>query len=441
MQNDHRNLEDLIRDRAAHVGVIGLGYVGLPLVHAFVRAGFEVTGFDIDAAKTATLERGDSYIKTVGAAEVREMIATGRFRVTTEFRGLRKVHAVIICVPTPLTKAREPDLSYIVDTGAEIRKYLERGQLVVLESTTYPGTTEEVLRPLLEESGLTAGEDFFLAFSPEREDPGNKSYNTRTIPKLVGGVDAASGRLASMLYGAAVERVIEVSHAKIAEAAKVLENIYRAVNIALINELKVLFDRMGIDVWEVIDAAKTKPFGFQAFYPGPGLGGHCVPIDPFYLTWKAREYGLTTRFIELAGEINTAMPHYVVEKVAATLNRFKKTVNGSRGLIVGVAYKPNTDDVRESPALRIIQLLQDLGASLCYHDPYVPVLRRTRLYQGSVEGVALTPEVLAQSDFTLVVTDHDAIDWSFVVEHSNVVIDTRNATRAVTAGREKIVKA
>ena len=435
------NLEHLISDRQAQVGVIGLGYVGLPLVHAFHRAGFEVTGFDVDPAKIDSLSRGESYIKTIPHEMVAEMAESGRFQATSEFRNLRKMNAVIICVPTPLTKTREPDLSYVAKTGEEIRKYLERGQLIILESTTYPGTTEQVLQPILEESGLNAGEDFYLAFSPEREDPGNKNFNTKTIPKLVGGINEESGRLAASLYATSISEVVQCSHAKVAEAAKVVENIYRAVNIAMVNELKVLFDKMDIDVWEVIDAAKTKPFGYQAFYPGPGLGGHCIPIDPFYLTWKAREYGMTTRFIELAGEINTAMPEYVCQKVGEALNTIKKTVNGSRGLIVGVAYKPNTDDVRESPALKIIQMLEAQGASLCYHDPHIPVLPRTRQYQGAVEGVELTKDVLSQSDFTLIITDHDAVDWEAVVAHSNVVIDTRNATVKIAEGREKIVKA
>jgi UDP-N-acetyl-D-glucosamine dehydrogenase len=415
--------------------------VGLPLVHAFHKAGFSVTGFDIDPTKVEALNRGESYISSVGSVAVGELAASDRFHATEEFRELRQMHAAIICVPTPLTKTREPDLSYVEKTAREICKYIERGQLVILESTTYPGTTEEVVKPILEESGLNAGTDFYLAFSPEREDPGNKNFQTQTIPKLVGGIDAKSGKLAASLYATAIEEVIELSHAKIAEAAKILENIYRAVNIALVNELKVLFDRMDIDVWEVIDAAKTKPFGFHAFYPGPGLGGHCIPIDPFYLTWKAREYGMVTRFIELAGEINHAMPDFVVQKVSEALNREKKTINGSRGVVLGVAYKPDTDDVRESPALKIIGMLEGMGASLCYHDPHVPVLPRTRQYDGSIEGVELTSDVLSQSDFTLIITDHTAIDWSLVVEHSNLVIDTRNATKDIEDHREKIVKA
>jgi UDP-N-acetyl-D-glucosamine dehydrogenase len=434
-------LESMIRKRSARIGVIGLGYVGLPLVRAFFRAGFPVRGFDIDARKVEILSRGESYILSFQSSQVAEMATSGRFRATTDFAELRDVQVVIICVPTPLNASREPDLSCVENTARQIRQHLQRGQLVVLESTTYPGTTEEVVKPILEESGLAAGKDFFLAFSPEREDPGNPQFETTTIPKLVGGLDRDSGALAACLYSTAIREVIEVSHAKVAEAAKILENIYRAVNIALVNELKVLFDRMGIDVWEVIEAAKSKPFGFQAFYPGPGLGGHCIPIDPFYLTWKARQYEMSTRFIELAGEVNTSMPHYVVQKVVEGLNRLKKTVNGSRGLIVGLAYKKNTDDIRESPSFKVIDLLEDMGASLCYHDPHVKSIGNTRQYKGVLEGVPLEPAILAQSDFAVIVTDHDAVDYAKIVEHCPLVIDSRNATRKVTKGREKIVKA
>jgi len=435
------DLEKRIDERSARVGVIGLGYVGLPLLCAFHRAGFPVTGFDVDPGKVDSLNRGESYLKTVGPDVIAELSESERFEATGEFARLSRMDAVIICVPTPLTKAREPDLSHVVDTTREAGRHLTRGQLFVLESTTYPGTTGDVLKPILEEGGLAVGRDFFLAYSPEREDPGNKTFDTRTIPKLVGGSDEVSGRLAARLYAAAVESVVEVSDANVAEAAKILENIYRAVNIALVNELKVLFDRMGIDIWEVIDAARTKPFGFQAFYPGPGLGGHCIPIDPFYLTWKARQYDLSTRFIELAGEINSAMPEFVVHKVAGALNRARKTINGSRGLVVGLAYKPNTEDVRESPAFRIIRLLEEHGADLRYHDPHVPTLKPSRSYDGDIESVDLTEAELSSSDFTLIVTDHEVIDWDLVVAHSHLVIDTRNATRNVVVGREKIVKA
>ncbi|MBN1441322.1 MAG: nucleotide sugar dehydrogenase [Planctomycetes bacterium] len=434
-------LKQRIEGRQAEVGVIGLGYVGMPLVQAFHAAGFPVTGFDVDRAKVEALAAGRSYIDAVSTEQVREMVAGGRFRATDDFADLERMHAIIVCVPTPLTRTREPDLSYVQRTGEVIRDHLRAGQLVILESTTYPGTTDEVLIPILEGSGLCCGRDFYAAFSPEREDPGNRKFRTRTIPKLVGGVDAQSGELAASLYAQAIETVVRVSHARVAESAKILENMYRAVNIALVNELKMLLDRMGIDVWEVIDAAATKPFGFQPFYPGPGLGGHCIPIDPFYLTWKAREYDLSTRFIELAGEINTSMPNYVVQKVAEALNRRSRTLNGSRGLIVGVAYKKNTDDVRESPAFKIMDLLMERGSSLLFHDPHVVRLPQTRRYQMQVEGVDLHPEILAECDYSLIVTDHDGIDWERLVRGSQLVIDTRNATRDVREGREKIVKA
>ena len=430
-----------VEERTAKIGVIGLGYVGLPLLEAFARAGFEVYGFDVDAAKIERLQNGESYIERVPSAWIRDAIDGGRFHATSDFRRLRRMTAVIVCVPTPLTRTREPDLSFVRDTTREISRYLERGQLVVLESTTYPGTTEEVLQPILEESGLDAGEDFFLAYSPEREDPGNRQYRTTSIPKLIGGIDSDSGDVAAALYGAAVDTVVPVSHAKVGEAAKILENIYRAVNIALVNELKVVFERMGIDVWEVIEAASTKPFGFQPFFPGPGLGGHCIPIDPFYLTWKARDFGLTTRFIELAGEINTQMPLHVVEKTMEALNVRRKSLHGSRGLVIGVAYKPNTDDVRESPAIRIMELLEGKGAELRFYDPFVPKLAAMR--QGAVRAqpVALDEQVLRDSDFVIIVTHHDGLDWDFVVEHAPLVVDTRNATKSVRYGREKIVKA
>ncbi len=434
-------LETLIRGRSATVSVIGLGYVGLPLVKAFYGAGFPLVGFDVDEKKIEMLQAGRSYIDSVGSSLVADMISSDRFKVTCDFQKLREVDVIVICVPTPLSSAREPDLSHVRRTSEAIAANLRPGQLVVLESTTYPGTTDEVVQPILESSGLVAGTDFYLAFSPEREDPGNQRFSTKTIPKLVGGTDAESGHLAACLYRAAVDTVVEVSHARVAEAAKILENVYRAVNIALVNELKVLFDRMNIDVWEVIRAASTKPFGFQAFYPGPGLGGHCIPIDPFYLASKAREYGLTTRFIELAGEINSAMPQYVVHKVAETLNSHRKSVNGSRGLILGVAYKKNTDDVRESPAFAVMELLRDLGASLVFFDPYVERLPKMRHYDVEADRVALNPQTLSDRDFTLIITDHDDIDWDLVVEHSRLVIDTRNATRDVREGREKIFMA
>ena len=432
-------VQKAIVDRTARVGVIGLGYVGLPLVKAFADAEFSVCGFDIDDRKIKQLERGESYIDRVSSDWLKEKLEIGRLSVTGSFEKLSEMDAILICVPTPLTKAREPDLSYVRSTTEEISRHLQPGQLIVLESTTYPGTSREVLKPILDESAV--GGDYFLAFSPEREDPGNPNFATSNIPKLVGGIDSASGELAAALYEAAVHKVLLVSSTEIAEAAKILENVYRAVNIALVNELKVLLDRMGIDVWEVIEAASTKPFGFQAFYPGPGLGGHCIPIDPFYLTWKAREYDMSTRFVELAGEVNIQMPHFVVGKVVEALNERRKTLNGSQGLIIGVAYKPNIGDVRESPAFKIMELLQGSGTELSYYDPYVDELPPMRHYDVEARSVPLTKAVLESHDFAVIVTNHDGVDWQFVVEHAPLVIDTRNATRDVKVGREKIVKA
>jgi UDP-N-acetyl-D-glucosamine dehydrogenase len=427
--------------RTARVAVVGLGYVGLPLAETFAWGGYPVLGFDIDADKVAKLNRGESYIGHICAERVGELIASGRFEATGDARRFAEADAVIICVPTPLGEAREPDLSYIVNTAVSLRPYLRRGQLVVLESTTYPGTTEDLLRPLLEEGGLVAGRDFFLAYSPEREDPGNRDYATRNIPKVIGGLDGTSGRLAVALYEPIVDGVVPVSGTKVAEACKILENTYRAVNIALVNELKVVFDRMGIDVWEVIAAARTKPFGFQAFYPGPGLGGHCIPIDPFYLTWAARRYGLDTRFIELAGEINTAMPQYVVGRVADALNDDGKALKGSRVCVLGVAYKKDVDDPRESPAFEILERLQAKGAVVSYSDPHVPTLPRMRHHSLRLDSTPLTPEFLAEQDCVLIVTDHSACDYDLVVENARLVVDTRNATADCAAPRARIVKA
>ena len=434
-------LKNKIADRSAAVGVIGLGYVGLPLVQAFGQAGFSVCGFDIDQRKIDALSSGQSYIDRVTPEWLQSATSEGKLDVTTEFQKLSDMDAIIVCVPTPLTKTREPDLSYVTSTAEQIQKHMKRGQLVVLESTTYPGTTDEVLRPMFEETGLKCGEDFFLAFSPEREDPGNPDFHTSSIPKLVGGVDEVSGELAYELYDAAVNKVVKVTTAAVAEAAKVLENIYRAVNIALVNELKVIFDQMGIDVWDVVEAASTKPFGFQPFYPGPGLGGHCIPIDPFYLAWKAREFDNVTRFIELAGQINTQMPNYVVSKLTSALNKHRKPLKDSRGLIIGVAYKPNISDVRESPAFKIMELLQEHGVALQYYEPFIDELPETRHYRVNAEPAELTQETLEGCDFALIVTNHDGIDWDMVVRHAPLVIDTRNATKNVAEGREKIVKA
>jgi len=387
---------------------IGLGYVGLPLAKTFATGGFPVLGFDVDRAKIDKLARDESYIAHVTPDVLREMREKG-FEATADFARLAEADAVIICVPTPLTESREPDLTYVVKSAEAVATTLRKGQLVVLESTTYPGTTRKVVLPILEATGLQVGKDFFLAFSPEREDPGNPNFSTPTIPKVVGGMDERTTELAAGLYGRAVVNVVRVSTPEVAEACKILENTYRAVNIALVNELKVLYDRMGIDVWEVIDAAKTKPFGFQAFYPGPGLGGHCIPIDPFYLTWVARQYGLATRFIELAGEVNTAMPGFVVSKVADALNAVGKPVNGSRVLLLGMAYKKDVDDPRESPGFEIMELLLKKGARVEYNDPHIPKLPPMRHYPTlRMASQGLTPESLATWDAVVVVTDHSA---------------------------------
>ncbi len=422
-------------------GVIGLGYVGLPLVQHLCEAGYRVLGFDVDAEKTSRLTRGESYIKHIDAAWIAKTVGAGDFTATTDFARLAEADCISICVPTPLTKHNEPDLSYVVATTEAIAKRLRPGQLVILESTTYPGTTREVLQPILEAGGLAAGKDFFLSYSPEREDPGNPHYGIRTIPKVIGGTTKRCTRLAAQYYNRIFDKVIEVSSPDAAELAKLLENIFRSVNIALVNELKMLCERIDLDVWEVIDAAATKPFGFMPFYPGPGLGGHCIPIDPFYLSWKARQYNFSTRFIELAGEINTAMPLHVINRLAEALNERGKTVKGARILVLGAAYKKNVDDVRESPSFRLLELLRQRGAQIAYNDPYVPRLPKMRQYDIRLESTELTPESIAAQDCILVATDHDAYDFDFIVRHAQLVVDTRNATRAVAQGREKIVKA
>jgi UDP-N-acetyl-D-glucosamine dehydrogenase len=411
--------------------VVGLGYVGLPLVQAFTSAGFCVTGFDIDPDKIATLASGQSYIKHIQSENIAQLLHRGLFRPTADFSVLHETDVIIICVPTPLTECREPDLGAVVGTTETIAKHLKRGQLVVLESTTYPGTTQDVVRPILERNGLRAGKDFYLAFSPEREDPGNPRYSARNIPKVVGGINEQSLELAATFYAMAMAEVVRVSSTQVAEACKILENTYRAVNIALVNELKMLFHRMGIDIWEVIRAASTKPFGFQPFYPGPGLGGHCIPIDPFYLTWIARHYDFPTRFIELAGEINTSMPAYVTGRVAEFLNEHGKPLKGSKILILGVAYKRDVDDPRESPSFVIMEQLLARGAVLSYNDPHVPRLPKMRRHKLEMDSQTLTPELLASQDCVLILTDHSAYDWPWIAQHAKLVVDTRNATRDV----------
>jgi UDP-N-acetyl-D-glucosamine dehydrogenase len=421
-------LEARIRARTATVAVVGLGYVGLPLLRAFFQAGFPVLGYDIDAQKIAMLKRGESYLKHLGTDFVRELAKSPKFDATAEPKDLAKADAIILCVPTPLGRHGEPDMSYIEASTQMVAKVLRKAQLVSLESTTYPGTTRGDCLPILAKTGLVAGQDYFLAFSPEREDPGRKDHTTQTIPKLVGGIDDASCRLATVLYAAAIKQVIPVENAEIAEAAKLLENIYRCVNIALVNELKPVLAAMGIDIWKVIEAASTKPFGFQAFYPGPGLGGHCIPIDPFYLTWKAREYGHHTRFIELAGEINNSMPHYVIGRAIDGLNELGKPLRGASVLVIGLAYKPDVDDVRETPAAEIIKLLLEHGASVSYHDPHVPLFAGMRKYREyRMHSVPLSKENLKAADCVLIVTNHSSVDWKAIAEHARLVVDSRNA--------------
>jgi UDP-N-acetyl-D-glucosamine dehydrogenase len=435
------DLRSKIDNGSAVIGVIGLGYVGLPLLNAFHGAGFHVIGFDVDPRKITALHKGENYLKHLGATLVSDMKAKGRFDATDDFSRLAEADAVISCVPTPLGKHLEPDLSYVEKTADDIAKTLRKGQLIVLESTTYPRTTREIMLPRFEAKGMKCGEDFFLAYSPEREDPGRKDHNTQTIPKLVGGIDAASGEVAVALYRKAIKQVIPVSSAEVAEAAKLLENIYRAVNIALVNEMKMVLTAMGIDVWEVVKAASSKPFGFQAFYPGPGLGGHCIPIDPFYLTWKAREVGLPTRFIELAGEINHSMPEYVVRRTVLALNETGKAVKGSRVLVLGLAYKPDVDDVRESPSFELIEKLEELGAHVDYNDPHVPATHKMRHHDLHMKSVELTPASLKSYDCVLIATHHKAYDWQFIADNARLVVDTRNALTDVKGEKRHIFSA
>jgi len=426
------------------VAIVGLGYVGLPLGMQFARSGVPVLGLDIDAKKVEAVNSGQSYIKHISAAQISELVKQGKLAASTDFARVREVQAVIICVPTPLNKNREPDISYIIETGKSIAPHLQTGTLVVLESTTYPGTTDEDLRKVLEAgSGLKAGVDFYLAFSPEREDPGNPQSVVATIPKVVGGLTPACLEKTKALYGKAIKTLVPVSSCRAAEATKLLENTFRGVNIALVNELKVVYSAMGIDVWEVINAAKTKPFGFMAFYPGPGLGGHCIPIDPFYLTWKAREYGQNTRFIELAGEVNTAMPDYVIQRVGAALNGQKKSVNGSKVLVLGLAYKPNVDDDRESPSYVLMDKLKELGAEVCYYDPYVPVIRPTREHPhwAGTRSIQWGREAVQTCDVVLIATNHKEVDYQQLADWAYCIVDTRNAMAPIKTHPNQVWKA
>jgi UDP-N-acetyl-D-glucosamine dehydrogenase len=433
-------LLDKIEGKSATVGIIGLGYVGLPLAIHFCQAGFKVIGFDLDEEKIDMLVAGQSYIRHVPAEPIAAMMTTGQCQATLDFSRLAEVDCILICVPTPLTEKLEPDLSYLLATTETVKKHLRSGQLVVLESTTYPGTTDEMLLPRLETDDLKVGRDFFLAFSPEREDPGNKKFGAGNTPKVVGGITGACLETASALYNS-ITRAVPVSSTRAAELTKLLENTYRAVNIALVNEIKILAHKMGIDLFEVINAAATKPFGYKPFYPGPGLGGHCIPIDPFYLAWKAKEYDFSARFIHLAGEINVAMPYYVVEKTADALNQHRKSLNGSRILVLGVAYKKDIDDDRESPGYAIMDMLMKKGADVCYNDPWVPTLKPTRKYDFKLQSEALTPAFLEQQDAAIIVTDHSDYDVAQIVEHSKIIVDTRNATAGITTGKEKVVMA
>jgi UDP-N-acetyl-D-glucosamine dehydrogenase len=434
------DFEHKITSRIARIGIVGMGYVGLPLSLLYSRETFRVTGFDIDASKVETLNAGGSYIARITQDEIAEARRSG-FSATTDYTRIGEMDAIIICVPTPLNEHREPDMSYIVKTAESIAPHLKTGQLIVLESTTYPGTTEEVVVPILERgnhAGLTVAlpgskmvEVCYVAFSPEREDPGRTDVSRCDIPKVIGSMDATGGDLAAALYGTIFRRIVRVSSPAVAEMSKLLENIYRCVNIALVNELKLLCLRMNIDIWEVIEAARTKPFGFQAFYPGPGLGGHCIPIDPFYLSWKAKEFDFHTRFIELAGEINALMPYHVVNSITAALNRDKKSLNGSRLLVLGMAYKKDVDDLRESPSLTIVELLQKEGALVSYNDPYCPFVGRGRKYDLQMKSVSL--DDLSQYDCVVIVTDHSDYDYERIVRESKLVVDTRNATRSIQA--------
>ena len=409
------------------LGVIGLGYVGLPLSIEFIRSGYRTIGFDIDEEKIKILKSGKTYIKHIGKNRVKKMIDSKLFEPTSDFRKINEVDSISICVPTPLDSHRMPDISYVINSTKEISKYLKKGALVILESTTYPGTTREVLLPILQKGNKKLDKDFYLVFSPEREDPGNKKFNTRNIPKVIGGVSKKSTKKAVNLYKTIFDEVIEVSSSEVAEASKLLENTYRSVNIALANELKVIFDKMGINVWEVIEAAKTKPFGYTPFYPGSGLGGHCIPIDPFYLSWKAREFGINTRFIELAGEINTSMPEYVVEKTISALNKDKKPLQGSNILVIGVAYKKDIDDARESPGIRIMEILIERGASVSYHDPYIPEIKGFRQTDLTMKSIDLTGKLLSSQDAVIISTAHSKVDYKKILKNSSLIIDTRNA--------------
>jgi UDP-N-acetyl-D-glucosamine dehydrogenase len=434
-------LTSKIENKTACIGIVGMGYVGLPLAVAVFEAGYEVLGFDVDPNKIECLNNGTPYLKHLGEDFSAELATADRFKATDDPEALKDADIILLCVPTPLGAHNEPDLTYVLESTKAVAHVLRKGQLVVLESTTYPGTTRDEMLPILEATGLTHGEDFFVAYSPEREDPGRKSESTQTIPKLVGGLDELSGEIAYSFYSRVIQCAHLVSSAEVAESAKLLENIYRAVNIALVNEMKLILEKLNVDIWEVVAAAATKPFGFQAFYPGPGLGGHCIPIDPFYLTWKAREVGMSTRFIELAGEINQKMPYIVVDKVATALNDESKAIKGANVLVVGIAYKPDVDDVRETPAAEIIEDLCKRGAHVQYHDPHVAEFPEMRAHDIDLSSVELTKESVSGYDAVLIVTDHACIDWDVIALNASLVIDTRNALASCSDIRARLVKA
>jgi len=418
-----------LQDKSAIIGIVGLGYVGLPLMLRYVEVGFHVIGFDIDKGKVTTLNSGESYINHISSDRIKQVVDDNMFSAITDFARAREADALIICVPTPLNKHREPDLSFVIETTESLAPHMRGGQVVSLESTTYPGTTDEEIKPIIERRGLIVGRDIFLVYSPEREDPGNPDFYTEKIPKVCGGVTQSCLNVGMALYGQVIEEVVPVSSTRAAEMTKLLENIYRAVNIGLVNELKIVADKMGIDIWEVINAAATKPFGFTPFYPGPGLGGHCIPIDPFYLTWKAREYGIHTRFIELSGEVNTAMPKWVIGKVMDSLNNAGKPLQGSGVLVLGIAYKKNVDDMRESPSVELMSILKNKGAIVTYSDPYVPRFPRMRRYSFDLDSVELTPEVLQQADCVLIATNHDDFDYEMIKANAKLIVDTRGVYR------------
>ncbi|MDA8560424.1 nucleotide sugar dehydrogenase [Nitrospinae bacterium] len=433
-------LLEKIKNREAAIGIIGLGYVGLPLVIEFCKAGFFVIGLDIDQKKIDLLSKGQSYIKHIPDESIRLLENNKRFQGSTDFSLVKKLDCVLICVPTPLEKNRDPDMSYILSTAREIAPYITKGQLIILESTTYPGTTQEILAPELEaKSGLKADQDFYLSYSPEREDPNNKDFTTATIPKVIGADTPEGLEITDALYSSIIQNTVPVSNTKVAEATKLMENIFRAVNIALVNELKVVFDKMGIDIWEVIEASSTKPFGFMPFYPGPGLGGHCIPIDPFYLTWKAKQFGVATRFIELAGEVNVSMPDYVIEKISFALDQAGRTLTDSRVLLLGIAYKKNVDDDRESVTFKIMEMLEQKGAEVNYNDPYISVIKPRREYKQFIGKQSVPMEKLNTYDLVVILTDHSIYDYDTIVNQSNLIVDTRNACGHIKS--EKIIKA